>query len=379
MTRQDRDLDQTGLSLSENGRFLIISGVVDTSHLSRLQLQWSSLESKSLSVESIDASEVVKLDSAGALFLDRVLTTLQNGQCPVALKGLSQEAKVLFDHVMVQAKKINLSLIDKHSKPMLYQIGLWAMDKMTQMTLLCAFIGEFFSVLLRDIVMPFKLSWRDVMDNVDSCGFKALSIVGLMSFLIGIVLAYQLGDQLRSYGANIYVVDVTGVGILREFSPLITAIIMAGRTSTSFAALIGSMKVNQEIDALAVMGIRPISRLVMPRVVALIIVMPLLIVWADIFGILGSMLMAKESLDISFTVFLDRLHYHVPVIHYVLGLVKAPAFALVIAGIGCFQGLCVTNSAVSVGEKTTKAAVQAIFLIIVMDAVFSILFSWMDV
>ena len=178
--------------------------------------------------------------------------------------------------------------------------------------------------------------------------------------------------------ANIFVVDVTGIGILREFAPLITAIIMAGRTSTSFAAMIGSMKVNEEIDALGVMGIKPIRRLVMPRVIALIIVMPLLIVWADIFGILGSMLMAKHSLGISYAVFVDRLKNDVPVVHYLLGVIKAPAFALAIGTVGCFQGLSVANSAVSVGAKTTKAAVQAIFLIIILDALFSILFSWMN-
>ncbi|PJB10646.1 MAG: ABC transporter permease, partial [Gammaproteobacteria bacterium CG_4_9_14_3_um_filter_38_9] len=209
--------------------------------------------------------------------------------------------------------------------------------------------------------------------------YRALPIIAVMMFLIGVVVAYQLGVQLRIYGANVYMVDLSGVSILREFSPLICSVIIAGRTSTSFAALIGTMKVNEEIDALRTMGLSPIERLVLPKILGLLIALPLLVVWGDIFGVFGSMVIAKSMGGIGFDAFLERFRQEVALKHLYLGIAKAPVFALIIAGIGCFQGFQAEGSAQSVGEHTTKAAVQAIFLIILADALFSILFNWMDI
>ena len=193
------------------------------------------------------------------------------------------------------------------------------------------------------------------------------------------VVAYQLGVQLRIYGANAYMVDLSGVAILREFSPLIASVIIAGRTSTSFAALLGTMKVNEELDALQTMGLSPVERLVIPKVLGLLIALPLLVVWGDIFGVFGSMVICKSMASINFHAFLERFKAEVAIKHLYIGLVKTPIFALIIAGIGCYQGFQAEGSAQSVGERTTKAAVQAIFLIILADGLFSILFNWMDI
>ena len=196
-----------------------------------------------------------------------------------------------------------------------------------------------------------------------------------MSFLIGVVLAYQLGVQLKMYGANIYIAKFSGVAVFREFGPLIAAIIMAGRTSTSFASLIGSMKVNQEIDALSTMGKHAQVMLVMPRVLVLLLAMPLLTVWANGFCIAGSMVIAKSQLGIDFHVFIDQFRRNVSVTHYLLGMIKAPFYALVIAVVGCYQGMMTEMNSESVGKQTTRAAVHAIFLVVITDAFFSILYS----
>ena len=192
-------------------------------------------------------------------------------------------------------------------------------------------------------------------------------------------MSYQIGLQLSNYGASIYVVDLLGISVLREFGPLITAIIIAGRSGSAFAAQIGSMKIQEEIDALQTIGISPIRRLVVPRILGLIIVLPLLVVWADLFGLLGGMIMSKMTFDIPPATFLTRLVSHTYLTNYLIGLVKTPVFAALIATVGCFRGFAVTGSSVSVGRETTKSVVQSIFLIIVADALFSIVFSTVGV
>jgi phospholipid/cholesterol/gamma-HCH transport system permease protein len=206
-------------------------------------------------------------------------------------------------------------------------------------------------------------------------GLSAVPIVVLLSFLIGIVLCYQMGLQLQEYNANIFIVDLSGLAILREFGPLITALIAAARTSTAFSSEIGSMKVNDELDALTTMGISPLSRLVVPKLIGLLIALPLLTIVSDAAGMFGSMVMSQNLLAIHFDDFAVRFRQVVEMSSFWLGLVKAPVFALAIALVGCFQGFQVRFGADSVGKQTTKAAVQAIFLIIIIDAAFSVLYS----
>ena len=206
-------------------------------------------------------------------------------------------------------------------------------------------------------------------------GCYALPILALLNFLVGVVLAYQMGVQLQKYGANIFIVDLLGLSILREFAPLITAIIVAGRTGSAFTAEIGSMIINEEIDALKTMGINPVRFLCLPKLLAMVLILPLVTVWGNIFGILGGMIVANNMLHIHFVPFLERFREVIGLSNYVVGLVKTPVFAMIITSVGCFQGLETARRADSVGKQTTKSVVQAIFLIIVVDALFSVLFS----
>jgi phospholipid/cholesterol/gamma-HCH transport system permease protein len=193
------------------------------------------------------------------------------------------------------------------------------------------------------------------------------------------VIAYQGADQLQRFGANIFIADLVGLSMVRELSPLMTAIIVAGRSGSAYTAQIGTMKVTEEIDALRTIGISPTELLVLPKLIALIIALPLLTVFADITGLLGGMLMASSKLDVSYAMFIDRLGDAVHLSSFLTGIGKAPVFAAIIALVGCYQGFQVTGSADSVGRQTTVSVVQGIFLVILSDALFSIAFNWLKI
>jgi phospholipid/cholesterol/gamma-HCH transport system permease protein len=240
-----------------------------------------------------------------------------------------------------------------------------------------SFLGETAVALARSVAHPHRVRWKPVLHNLQTGGFEALPITGLLSFLLGIVIAYQGAEQLRRFGANIYVVDLVGLSMVRELSPLITAIIVAGRSGSAYTAQIGTMKVTEEIDALRTIGIAPLDLLVLPKVLAMVVALPLLTVYTDVMGIFGGMVMARAQLDVSFETFFDRLDDAITLRSFLIGVGKAPVFAAIIALVGCYQGFRTTGSADSVGRQTTTSVVQSIFLVIVTDALFSIVFSWL--
>jgi phospholipid/cholesterol/gamma-HCH transport system permease protein len=342
-------------------------------NINSLECEMASLEPMVKNAKTIDASSIRKLDTVGAWFLYRLI---QQYNPHIEVKNLGTRQRVLFKIIAKYASSIQKTKLSKTKLGNLALIGKLTLQKYYDALSFFAFVGELFTNLVSTLKRVKTFQWKSTFHIVQETGYFGTPIVALMSFLIGIVLAYQLSIQLEIYGANIFIVDITGIAILREFGPLITAIIMAGRTSTAFTALIGTMKVNEEIDALSTYGIHPLECLVLPRVWGLLIVLPLLTVWSDVWGIFGSMVMSKAKLHISYASFLIRFSENVYLRHYILGLIKTPIFALIITLVGCFQGFQVTYNAESVGERTTKSAVQSIFLIIIADGVFSIIFSW---
>jgi len=341
--------------------------------------QWYQQSLRDHQIQTIDASEVTAMDTAGAFLLYSIQQKLLKKNPDLEIVGLKKNFQVIMKVVSDGSKEIKKTSVKPPHFNTFYLIGKKTIELYQQMIDMLAFLGEIFVRLFESIMKPVKLQWRSMIYEIDVGGYRALPIIAVMMFLIGVVVAYQLGVQLRTYGADIYMVDLSGVSIFREFSPLICSVIIAGRTSTSFAALIGTMKVNEEIDALRTMGLSPIERLVIPKILGLLIALPLLVVWGDIFGVFGSMVISKSMENITFHAFLERFKQEVAIKHFFIGLVKTPVFALIIAFIGCFQGLQAEGSAQSVGERTTKAAVQAIFLIILADGFFSILFNWMNI
>lgn len=258
---------------------------------------------------------------------------------------------------------------------MLATMGKSACMAWAQACALLGFVGENAIALAGWLTHPARIRWRPIAFNLRSSGWDALPIVGTLSFLMGVVVAYQGADQLRRYGANIFVADLVGLSMLREFAPLMTAIIIAGRSGSAYAAQIGTMSVTQEVDAMRTIGIAPLKMLVLPKFLALLIALPLLTVFADLLGVLGGMVMARSQLGVGFAEFLARFAKAVSVTSYLVGIGKAPVFAAIIVLVGCFQGFRTRGGADSVGRHTTQAVVQAIFLVIVADGLFSVAFS----
>ncbi|MBS0351378.1 MAG: ABC transporter permease [Proteobacteria bacterium] len=362
------------MELSRDGQTLHCRGEWTLSGIKKLSRQVPHISQNQITLET---SGIIYLDTAGAYKLLQIRNSLQKQKKGVNVAGFSAQHQMIYSLVETKLQQLPAnSQLKPQACSWLTLLGHWSVQKIKNTYFFLAFLGEVVIEFGRLNYHTLKNVWRGGLKIIQTAGCQALPIVAMMSFLIGIVLAYQVGLLLKDYGANVYVVEATGIAILREFSPLMTAIIIAGRTSTAFAALIGSMKVNSELDALATMGIAAVERIVLPRVCALVVTLPLLVVWSIFFSLAGSMIMAKSQLNIGYTAFLERFTNEVHLTHYVFGLIKTPVFAFIIATVGCFQGFQTDVNSDSVGLRTTAAAVQAIFLIIVADAFFSILFSW---
>jgi len=238
-----------------------------------------------------------------------------------------------------------------------------------------AFVGELFAALLIYILNPKSIRFKEIYAAIEESSINALGIIALTTFLIGVVLAYQSAIQLKTYGANIFIVDMLGISVLRELAPLIAAIVIAGRSGSAFAAQIGVMKITEELDAMKTMGFDPYLFLVLPRIIALMIMMPLIIFFADVMAMLGGMVVASIELGISAELFLDRFNEAVAMKHFFIGISKGPFFGFLIAAIGIFRGLMVENDTRSIGVNTTKSVVEAIFMVIICDAIFSIIYT----
>jgi phospholipid/cholesterol/gamma-HCH transport system permease protein len=326
---------------------------------------------------AIDTTGISTLDTSGAWLLERTARALRAQGLVVRIEGLRPEFGALMQ--LIASRTVAGQAVAAPPLPGgLAGIGLKAFADARNAAAFLAFIGEAFTVLLRSLVQPRRIRWRVILHNIETAGFNALPITGLLSFLMGIVIAYQGADQLQRLGANIFVADLVGIAMLRELSPLLTAIIVAGRSGSAYTAQIGTMKVTEEIDALRTVGVVPQELLVLPKMLALVVVLPLLTVYTDVTGVLGGMLMARTQLNLTFEVFLHRLDEAIVMSTYLTGLCKAPIFAMIIALVGCFRGFETSGSAESVGTQTTISVVQAIFLVIVTDAVFSIVFNLLD-
>lgn len=242
-----------------------------------------------------------------------------------------------------------------------------------------AFVGEAVSVSARVVTRPDKFRWPSTFHIMETAGVDALPILTTLSFFVGLVIAYMGVNLLENFGAQVFTVELLAVAVLREFGVFITAILIAGRTDSAFAAELGAMKLNSEVDAIKTMGLDPMEVLVGPRVIALLVMTPLLTFAAMISGLAGGILVLWTSLDMSPAMTLARIHEVIPIQHFWVGMSKAPVFGLILAVIGCRQGLAVERDVQSLGARTTAAVVQSIFLIVVVDAIFAIAYLKLDI
>ena len=360
---------------------LVLSGRWTARDLGAMTRHIESLRPTASEESIVDCTQVEALDTAGAWVLQNLLSRLRAQGASVDLRGLRVEFARLLDAVaqQISAREKSSTIEAKLQPSRLENIGRSASALFEETLALLSFVGESAIALAGCIAHPQRLRWRPILYNIRNAGFDALPIVGVLAFLLGVVVAYQGADQLRLYGANIFVADLVGVSMLREFAPLITAIIVAGRSGSAYAAQIGTMKVTEEIDAMRTLGIAPLEMLVLPKLLALVIALPLLTVFADLLGVVGGMLMARAQLDVGYVEFLDRFIKAIVMTTYTVGIGKAPVFAVIIVMVGCFQGFRTKGGADSVGRQTTRSVVQSIFLVIVADSLFSIVFSALDI
>ena len=327
---------------------------------------------------TLDLAGIERLDTAGAWLVLRTEHDLAARGNSVELRNLRASFTPLFDQVRGRGAGAPLPHpIPAHHTLLGFvaRIGEVTLRLMRRGYSILGFFGLVAITLAELVRHPRRLRLTATIVQMEHTGLNATPIVGLLSFLIGVVFAYQGADQLRRFGAEIYTVNLLGIAILRELGVLLTAIIVAGRSGSAFTAQIGTMQVNEEIDALRTLGLDPVEVLVVPRVFGLVVTLPLLAIYADFLGLLGGCLMSWATLGISIPTFIDQLHSAIGQWTFWVGVIKAPFFAAVIALVGCYEGFNVERSADSVGRLTTQSVVESIFIVIVADAAFSIMFS----
>jgi len=368
------------LDLASTPGVLRIAGDWTLAHYRQLKHQTDALRDGYSTSTQVDLSHLAALDTAGAALLVELLGAERLGQ-------LAKEAPELPASSRALLQTIQTALCDycepvKDPEPavglqLLVRIGA-AVDTVWQDTLqLLGFIGLIIESLLFNLLRPKRWRITSVVSHIEQTGLDAAPIVALLTFLVGAVVAFLGATVLKTFGASIFTVDLVAFSFLREFGVLLTAILMAGRTASAFTAQIGSMKANEEIDAIRTLGLSPIELLVVPRVLALLISLPILTFLAMLSGIIGGGVVCALSLDISPAMFLSLLQSDIGVQHFLVGIAKAPIFAFLIASIGCLEGFKVSGSAESVGAHTTSSVVQSIFVVIVLDAVAAMFFMEM--
>ncbi|RUM75078.1 MAG: ABC transporter permease [Sulfurovum sp.] len=317
-----------------------------------------------------DVGRVEVFDSAGVLlFIESVERFRRHTK--VKIVGCTSKQKQMHD-LLIQSMHAHIPDRKEH---FLESVGKRAVALYRDVYDFLHFFGKTTVTLLHLLIHPGKFRLKETVYHIYQSGFGALMIIGLTAFLVGMVIAYQGAVQLAKFGADIFIVDTVGISITRELGPMITAIVIAGRSGSAYTAEIGAMKITEEIAAMRTMGFDPYNFLVLPRIIALVIALPLLIFFADIVGIFGGMVASDLQLGITFHMFTERLYEVLEVKHYILGMIKGPVFALIIAAIGCFRGFQVSDNTESIGLQTTASVVNSIFLVIAFDALFSVLYT----
>ena len=320
-----------------------------------------------------DLSDVNDFDSAGVLLFIEYLERFQE-EVSVEVVGYTHSQKEMYELLHKNIHEIQ----SPKKKSTLEKIGENSFEIYQDIKEFITFTGHLVYAFIHTLSNPKEIRLKETVYHIHQSGFNALVIIGLTSFLVGMVISYQGSVQLAKFGGDIFIVDTVAISMTRELAPMITAIVIAGRSGSAYTAEIGAMKITEEISAMRTMGFDPYTFLVLPRIIALMVALPLLIFFADLMGILGGMVAAAMQLDISMVQFTNRLYEVLEVKHYILGMIKGPVFAFIIAAVGCFRGFQVSDNTESIGHHTTASVVNAIFLVIAFDALFSVIFTELD-
>jgi phospholipid/cholesterol/gamma-HCH transport system permease protein len=353
----------------EEGRCVLrLSGNLTILRVRKLSEQLNQIEAEQIIV---DISDVERMDTVGAWLVHKL-----ERDRGATIVGANPEQQLLIDHVTAadQPVKLKRDYVPPHLR-VVGQVGGWAQSFLGTLHGMLGFFGAMLIAFGNIIRHPRRFRWNAVVTQFEVVGVHALFIVGLMSFLVGIVIAQQGAVQLRQFGAEVFTVNLIGRSAVKELGVLMTAIMVAGRSGSAFAAQLGSMKLNEEIDAMRTIGVSPMEALVAPRVLSTVLMMPLLGFYAAIMAIIGGGIFCWMSLDMPPVTFIQRIREVVPMTDLYQALIKAPVFGMIIAMAGCYQGFQVEGNAEEVGLRTTTAVVQGIFMVIVLDAFFAVFFT----
>jgi phospholipid/cholesterol/gamma-HCH transport system permease protein len=327
---------------------------------------------------AVDGSSLSEIDTAAALSLFAWLQSIGIEPKSVELTGFDPSKRRLMEQVQTRFAEIDVPTPLVGSS-FIRRVGRNTVDMFELLSGHVQFLGAAAVSLAQALRAPRRLRLRELTAQLEQVCLNAIPVVALVTLLIGIVIAYLLGLQAEKYGANIFVVDGVGIGATREFAPIIVAVIMAGRSGASFTAQLGSMRLTEETDAIRTLGLSPIDVLVLPRLLALMLAMPLLVFVGDVMSLTGALLIADPMLGITPAAFLARLHENLDLKHVYVGLTKAPVFALAIAVIGCRMGMTVDRDTRALGMATTSTVVQSIVAVILLDAAFAVFFQELDI
>lgn len=327
-----------------------------------------------------DITDIQKFDTAGAMAILHIKRAIEEKKLLFSIQSNNEKNSNLIDLCSrFSSKNVTTDTKQASIKDFFYALGKQVHTAYTVFIAFINFLGGVTLSLFGSILNPNKFRFKATLFHIEQNGLYAVPIIVITSLLIGVVLAYQGAVQLQQFGANIFIVEMIGISATRELAPLIAAIVIAGRTASAFTAQIGVMKLTDEIDAMKTMGFRTWEFVILPRVVAMMIVLPLLVVVADSVTIFGGMIIADIDLGISYVEFMDRFRETVAMKHILIGLIKAPFFGIIIALVGCFRGFLVESNTQSVGKYTTISVVNAIFWVIAFNAIFSIVLTKMGI
>jgi phospholipid/cholesterol/gamma-HCH transport system permease protein len=325
---------------------------------------------------TVDLKKVTYLDDFGALVLLELKNLLAGQKSQLILKNADQRVKEILAILKFDALGEPEALTRKSSPNMFIRLGEGVLGQTADLNFIFSFIGSVCLSLIYVCLHPRSLRTDDTLSSMKSVGVDALPVVGLISFLLGLIMAFMSAVQLQQFGANIYVASLVSLAMVRELGPIMTAIIVAGRSGSAFAAEIGTMKISDEVDALFTMGFEPTRFLVVPKIVASVITVPILTLFSDLFAILGGLVVGVFMLDLTTNAYIAQTLKTLTLFDVFWGFLKAAVFALLIAGIGCLRGFQVRGGAAEVGQATTSAVVSSIFLIILADSVFAVILRY---
>jgi phospholipid/cholesterol/gamma-HCH transport system permease protein len=355
---------------------LLLSGRIETENLNTFLSETEVLlMEKAPKKLMVNLSKIEYLDSAGALGLLQLEDKAKAKSIPFQFVNVTDEAKRVMGLINRKALTIKPFVSEKKSNG-IEQIGDGSLKIFNDFISIVTFLGDLITALIYSFIHPRSIRWEDLLFYMKRAGVEGLPIVGLINFLLGLIIAFMSSLQLKQFGANIYVAQLVGVAMVTELGPIMTAIIVAGRSGSAFAAEIGTMKVNEEVDALVSMGFDPTRFLAIPKVLAAMLVVPVLTLYADFFGVVGGLVVGVLGLDLTVYTYVQETMKVISITDIIKSLIKSVVFAVLIAGIGCQRGFQVRGGAEAVGASTTSAVVAAIFLIIVMDSAFAILFTY---